>query len=606
MKDRTVVYITWEELFGEVPTENEVRQVVKTFNRQSTVVLLAQLSTHLFLDRFRSNSAETTDLQTFLVNNFWDDEVFGRAKNKMGSARLDFRRAFHSLQILTLLKWTIQDALPIGGVDASTDKEGRFMLGRCLLKTSDLLFTGRMKADINRDRKFPSAKKYLRLQLAMGANTELNNPPPVANSVARNAIIFEEIMKRVPSPTNIGGQFSQESGVLLDLYVDCMIGVLSNYLCRTPRDLIANPDLLVIDPKRLFGSSVPLEMIQKFWKMESNSMDELASSLSKPSELAPHQDLTAFRMKPFLRLSSGNVICVHPAFLQEKLEIGLFWTIVNNLQGEARQNAFEVWGKLFETYVNRLFESAVDPAKERYVACPQFTEKKHQHEAFDGILLSGSVCAVIECKGGFLPNNAKYGEDLTQFVSSLEKKFATEPRAGLEQLVRKIAQVFAPFKKDQRELEGIDLSAVRVVIPILIVQDNFVASLFSVPWLAKSFRSLMRKQVLNRRIVLTSLLVLHSEDVENLQTYVKSGRFSLGECLLHAGKCGDPGPGRLFAFADILRGFLQTRNIDRVPLDNDFDKKFHEVLNRVSLRFFNQRFEPGELDASGDTPAPRS
>jgi hypothetical protein len=86
---------------------------------------------------------------------------------------------------------------------------------------------------------------------------------------------------------------------------------------------------------------------------------------------------------------------------------------------------------------------------------------------------------------------------------------------------------------------------------------------------------------------------LHVEDVENLHTYIKAGDFSLGECLPQAGKKGDPGPGRLFAFADLLRLFLQEKKIDRVP-PNDFDRKCREVLDRLSLRFFNKEFGPIE------------
>jgi len=203
------------------------------------------------------------------------------------------------------------------------------------------------------------------------------------------------------------------------------------------------------------------------------------------------------------------------------------------------------------------------------------------------------VCAVFECKGGFLPNNAKYAESLDEFLKGLEKKFATGSGAGLEQLVRKISQVFAAHKNNQRELEGIDLSQIDIVVPVLVVQDNFVSSFLTVPWLAKSFRDSMRKKTLNHKVVLTSLLVLHVEDVENLHTYVKAGDFSLGECLIQAGMKGDPRPGRLFAFADLLRLFLQEKRIDRVPT-NDFDRKFREVLDRLCLRFFNKKFGPIE------------
>jgi hypothetical protein len=358
---------------------------------------------------------------------------------------------------------------------------------------------------------------------------------------------------------------------------------------RTPKQFIEDASLAVVNPETFFGSSVPVETTERFWKMESSTIAEFANTLAAPSELIPQKDFTAFRMKPFLQLNSGSLICPNPGFIQEKLEIGLFWTIVNNLQGENRQKAFETCGTLFETYVNQTFEAMINPAKEKYVACPDFKEKKHHHEAFDGILLSGRVCAAVECKGGFLPNNAKYADNLDQFVKSLEKKFGTESGAGVEQLARKISQVFAANPKERRKLEGIDLSPIDIVVPVLVVQDNYVSSMFTVPWLARSFRDLMRKKSINHNVVWTSLLVLHVEDVESIQTYIKTGDFSVGECLLYAGKCGDPGSAqRLFEFSDLFRQFLTEKNIQAVKAGAD--KRFDEILNRVNIGLLTRKF----------------
>lgn len=187
MLQQTAVYLTWEELCDTVPTETEVRDVLRTFNRQSTVVLLARLAIHLFLDQSRRNTSETIYLQIFLISNFMDDRILDRAKQRMPTARVDFRRVFHLQQILTVLKWTILDALPSGGIEPDKDKDARFTMGRCLLKTSDLLLSTRMKQQIARDRKSPSARNYLRIQLAMGAGNEINNPPPIVNAATRSA-----------------------------------------------------------------------------------------------------------------------------------------------------------------------------------------------------------------------------------------------------------------------------------------------------------------------------------------------------------------------------------------------------------------------------------
>jgi hypothetical protein len=279
---------------------------------------------------------------------------------------------------------------------------------------------------------------------------------------------------------------------LLDSYVDFTPAALAMYLCRSPNDLIANSSLAILNPALLFGPAVPVELAQRFWNMQTATMDEFAKVLSLECDLIPAQDFTAFRMKPFLRLDTGNVICINPGFIQEKLEVGLFWTIVNNLPAEGRSKAFETWGNLFETYINETLEFAVDKGKETFIPLPEFAEKKHRHEAFDRMLLSGPLCVVFECKGGFLPNKAKYAEDVDQFLASLDQKFGTASGAGVEQLARKIGQVFAADQKERRMLATADLSDVKIVVPALVVQDGFVSSFFTVPWLAKRFRSVLK------------------------------------------------------------------------------------------------------------------
>ncbi len=592
MTKQWAVFLTWKELFDESPGEEEVSSVIRTFNRESSVVLLSRMGIHLFLDQFRSDRSETIFLQGFLISNFLDDEVLNRWKQRMPDSPIDFRRAFHPQQILTTLKLTVIHALPTGGLELDKDKTARLALGRCLLKMNDLLMSKQMEKQIAQDRTSPpSTRKYLRLQLAVGAGNDVFNPPPVPSGIVRSNIIFEKIIKRTPVPIDLSHQLKQQAGISLDSYVDLTLGALATYMGRTPKQLIDDASLAIVNPQTFFGTSIPAETAERFWKMESTTIADLAARLAEPSELVPQKDFTAFRMKPFLQLNSGSVICPNPGFIQEKLEIGLFWTIVNNLQGDNRQKAFETWGKLFEIYVNETFDAMIDPVKEHYFACPDFKEKQHHHYAFDGLLLSGRVCVAIECKGGFLPNNAKYADNLDQYVQSLEKKFGTEPGAGVEQLVRKISQVFAAKAAERRALEGIDLAPIDIVVPVLVVQDNFVSSMFTLPWLAKTFRDLIRKKSINHKIVLTSLLVLHVEDVESIGTYIKTGGFSVGECMLYAGKCGDPGSSqRLFEFADLFRKFLTDKNIQ--PVKAGGDRRFDEILNRVTLRLFNRPFEP--------------
>jgi hypothetical protein len=585
----TRVYITWKELFDERPNESSVLDFVQTLNKQNATALLATIMTTLFLDRAFGSSSETIKLQGFLIAKLFDNQIFDRAKERLGKERLDHRIAFHPQQILLMMKWVILHSQPAGGISFDTD-EALFALGGALLKTNDFLITAQMTAKIAEVRRAPSVKNMLRLQLSVGAGNEVANPPPLINGLARSIVIFDELQKTTKTPIDLNKALLNQSGLSLSEYIDLTVAVLANYLGRTPQELIDNPNISVISPRTYFGPLISTELASRFWQMESATVDALGASLASSSNLLQHQDFTAFRMKPFIQFENGNMVCLNPGFVQEKLETGLFWTIANSLEAKDRQYAFDSWGKLFEAYVNQSFVEAVDPAVERYIPCPDFVGKQHRHESFDAILLSDEVCAVFECKGGFLPNKAKYGDDLDQFLNDLDKKFGTQDGAGVEQLARKMGQIFARDEKTRRKIEGCDLTGIKIVVPVLVVQDSFVSSLLSAPWLIKSFRDLMRKTT-SINVIWPSLLVLHVEDVEKLSLYVRSRAVSLSECLLAISKLGDPSPGKLFSFEGALRGYLAEKEIGKIP-DHPLVRKFSEVMNRMTMRLFNRPFEP--------------
>jgi len=197
MPYRPAVFLTWKELFDELPNHEEIWEFLRTCNRQSTAVLLARMATHLYIDRFRRDSAQTIQIQRYLIVNFLDKEVLRRAEERIRGS-VEYRLAFHLQQVLTLLKWTIVHSMPAGGIDPGAEQESRLSLGRCLLKTNDLFLSKTMQSEIDADRCSPSAKKFMRLQLFLGIGNEINNPPVVMNAVIRSATIFEEIIKTVP------------------------------------------------------------------------------------------------------------------------------------------------------------------------------------------------------------------------------------------------------------------------------------------------------------------------------------------------------------------------------------------------------------------------
>jgi hypothetical protein len=440
----------------------------------------------------------------------------------------------------------------------------------------------------------------LAIQLSGGPTFEVNNPPPLVNSVVRSDSLFTELAKSVACKVDISGIFHATAGMPLDTYVDMTIGTLSHFLSRERNQLLLDPGQAVLNPNTFFGSLTG-DLSEKFWNKESASLDQLKVDLAKPSPLQPYHDFVAFRRKPFIRFGENAVISMNPGFVQEKLESGLFWAIVNELSEDRRQPLFETWGDLFQSYVDRLLRSAVQGQYEMYLPFPKFKKKEHSHESFDAVILSGQKCAVIECKAGFLKGFAKYAEDRSAFLDDLDKKFGGTPGGGIEQLVRKISQLFDKKPDTRRQVDGIDPTQIGVVIPVMVVQEPFVASMFTAPWLSKRFRDLMRKKTggLLRKVMWTGLVVIHIEELERLCAHVAAGHVLITECLSNRTSKGDPGSGhRIFTFWDSVQDLLKQKSAP--PLQRTaFDDHFRTVLDRVCLRFFGQRFAGGVESAHG-------
>lgn len=133
----------------------------------------------------------------------------------------------------------------------------------------------------------------------------------------------------------------------------------------------------------------------------------------------------------------------------------------------------------------------------------------------------------------------------------------------------------------------------------MVAQDSAVSSFFTIPWLARTFHDAMRKQSLIRQAVLTSLLVVHIEELENLCAFGRAGKLALSDCFLFGGKKGDPRQGHYFVFEDILLEYLSVKKIEHLP-SRATEQKFGDVLDRVCVRLFGRPFEslPGETGQS--------
>lgn len=479
-----------------------------------------------------------------------------------------------------------------GGLRPDADVSAAARLGRALIMCNDLLSSPDFGTKINNRRSL--TQRRIALQLQVGSFYELSNPPQIHYSIVRSEAIFGKLREESGRLQDLNESFQQRHGISIEEYVDHILGVLTYFIAQDIDRFLEDPGLACVALKTLFGKSPPA-IVERFWQMLLTSTERLATSLRAASNLIVHHDFMEFRRRPFFDVGSDNAIPLYLGFIQEKLESGLFWTIFDSLpSAEQRDRLFTGWGHLFESYVSKIFRNGIKDSSGAYIPAPRFDD--NDDEAFDGLVRRDDCWVVMEYKGGFLSAGAKYGENEDEFVRDLNRKFGAAKGAGMEQLCRKIASVFAGKPSQRRALHNIDDSTVRTVIPVLIVQDSFVSSEITSSYLMDIFGELKRKCALRVGIYCTFPIVIEIAELEALKPFLAAGTISFPECLMERIRFGSS---RFLSFRDFFREYLQSHEI-RAIKDDETLTEFTRIMDRISRRFFGKSLDesPGEVPPS--------
>jgi hypothetical protein len=466
---------------------------------------------HTFQEPTRENLAW---LQGFLLRNFLDEDAFRRLKERFPTERLEDRPLFHPTQILNVIRLVLRSC---GASDRKPDQnEGdRFKLGAACLMMSDLLQTEEEAQGITQG---PDEERMRNLMAQMVSPFEVLNPAKPAHLLFRSYVQFRILLRDPVVRQNISNtcrgfdfarQFEEVAGISLDKWVTLVFAAYSSYLGRSRDQLVSQPELFIINRKSFISlSQVSQAEMDAFLGTVSGTIEELRHAVVAEGSSDPRFDFVPFRAKPLFQTVEENFACTDPAFLLEKIHAGAFWLVSDSLPSGQRADAFTAWGRLFEHYVNWLFQgSSNSPA-----AFFPFPAWENGGESFDGLFLKESLLVPMEYKGGFLLREAKYAGSPDALIPELERKVV----AGCEQLVRKIGQLFDREMSRRKKLQGIPTHHIRRVLPLLIVQDHALGGLFINWWVNLRFSQLMEVHPLAADIQVLPLNLVNIEDIETL------------------------------------------------------------------------------------------
>ena len=180
------------------------------------------------------------------------------------------------------------------------------------------------------------------------------------------------------------------------------------------------------------------------------------------------------------------------------------------------------WGLAFERYVNWLIAESVDESLNRIYPNPKFSDTGE--EVCDALLLCGDSALFIESKGATFTAEAKYGTDPIVLREEIEEKFiqAEGQKKGVGQLAARIEEVFS--RRRPRRIEGLSISKVNKVFPVLITRDDIGAALVMNAYLASRFRELFNRKSVS--VTVTPPFSISSQDLEMICGYLRQASFA--------------------------------------------------------------------------------
>lgn len=313
---------------------------------------------------------------------------------------------------------------------------------------------------------------------------------------------------------DIAELFERASGLPLRTYEALSLAVMPRVL-KSPVDVLMHSPDYGIHINFFEQTQLSTEQRDTFFGLLARTPEEFRARIKERSPSL--SDFTVFKESPFLR-NPDRLVPIDITACVEKFEASVFWTIFQSLPEKQKEPFTSFWATVFEDYIDWLLSNSVDQSMNRFYPSPHYTDGSNE-EVCDGILLAGTTAVFIECKGGFIRGDAKYGGDPLKLKTELEKKYV-KPK-GVFQIARSVAG--ALNRSARRPIEGVDLSGITTIMPLLITRDDIGDGFFVNTFLDFRFQDAKRELDLSRVIgpvYCTKLISMSVDVIEKLSPYL--------------------------------------------------------------------------------------
>jgi hypothetical protein len=583
---KPAAYITYRELFDRMPTKEELGSIIKSMNAFHTVLLTARLSAMFRHATWSDHPQDAKALERFqywFAAAFLDTDTKQRLESRLGPQNPARRPVFHPLQFLNIMRLAL--ALADGNEDARPDisELHRFQLGTACLMVNDLFLSEEEQQNLKTG-SVDDRRKQLMLQSL--ASLEVSYPTPVRNLFSRSYATYRIVLrdpqllarvKKECGGLDIEKEFEERFGITLMGWLSMVFGARTALLMHTQEILLNEPEKVFINRKSILqNSALSQGQIDSFFDELSMSFDELRSEIRKERPVDERLDLVPFKSKPFFVAAPDVYGCVDFGLLTEKLHTGPYFLLSNKFPENDRPKVFQAWGLLFEAYVNWLLKGLHARHSAQFF---QDTCWEDGRKSFDAVFIKSRVVAVMEHKGGFLRQDARYSNNLDKFMTDLQSKIGV----GCTQLARDIAALF-PETGTPRRLHNVPVPPNPLyVLPVLVVQDLMLRTPFINYFMNQRFQTERAQFPVGGSTVVLPLNVVQITDLEDLVEMAEAFDFDvLG--FLHQ-RC-NTNKEMLWELSDAIRSIPDPNRNQPSPRLEDIVNKFNDEMCSILFKDF--------------------
>ena len=495
---------------GPQASEEDLAEILRSFNSRDILIALARINLLL------QSSDNFAKCESILRKNFCTPVLLNAID---ASEKLRDRIIFNRESTLYLLSKSVSVSNPSSPHAPDATVGSRNNLARCYLIANAL-----MEAKSTAVTAGPSRQQRTTSVAELIPSREYAiNPSPwphIKRSLVRSEEYWSRLNLKMKARTfDVCETFSRSTGLTRKDYQYLIFGLLTVALKFSQTEIL-NGSALFIDTKQ-HPRLTPL--YNKLLKHICISIDELASTLHGEEKFSLPIEFRAWRKFPLVKLHENEIFSIDNGFLKDKLETGVFWIIRDKLEKDEKDKGnqiIQLQGEVFEGYAASIIERGINaqtPSRvETCIRSPKYIQKTEK-ECTDIAVCDGEALTLLECKSPVLAARTKFSNNFSNFRNGIRRNVMK----GIKQLSNAIQLLGHAKESEMREVQGIDMSTVKKIYPVLVLSDPIFSLVFMNRYFNFEFKNIVRYCDLKPHLKIMPLSVLTVEDLEYLEPYLK-------------------------------------------------------------------------------------